>query len=139
MWKAVPARSAAALVALLLAACGGGDARRAVLEERVRWKVEPLSMAATPDGGMVVSARITGPVRSDLERLTVRLLLEDAQGRTVGHEWRTLDVSAISRGRPTEVNLIVAPRDQPIAAVGIDLVPSPTPAEAERMPELAGD
>jgi hypothetical protein len=129
---------AAGLVLLVsLAGCGFGDPRERVLEERARWKVTTLSLAIGEDGTIKLNARVSGPVHSKLERLTVRIVQQDAAGNSVKHEWRTLDLSAIERGGPEDILLTLqAPEGASVDGVGIDTVPAPGPEDIPHIEEL---
>jgi hypothetical protein len=131
-----PALFAILVLLVCLAACGPSDPRERVLEERARWRVTLLDWAMGPDGTITLSLRLSGPVRSELERLTVRIVLQDAQGNPVDHEWRTLDVSGVERGGPEDVLLRLEPRGPDVAGIGIDPVPRPGPEEAAHIEEL---
>jgi len=127
---------ASLLLAVCLVGCGPTDPRERVLEERSRWNVTLLSWAQGADGTLTLNARVSGPVNSDLERLTVRLLLQDAAGNSVDHEWRTLDLSGIQRGGPEDIMLRLAARDVGVEGIGIDTVPTPAPDELPHIVEL---
>jgi len=131
-----PALAASLLLAVCLAGCGPSDPREHVLEERARWNVTLLSWAQGQDGTLTLNARVSGPVNSDLERLTVRLLLQDAAGNPVDQEWRTLDLSGIKRGGPEDIMLRLAPREVDVEGIGIDTVPAPAPDELPYIVEL---
>ena len=131
-----PAVVVCLLLAVCLAGCGPSDPRARVLEERARWTVTLLSWAQGQDGTLTLNARVSGPVNSKLERLTVRLVLQDAAGDAVDHEWRTLDLSGIERGGPEDIMLRLAARDVGVEGIGIDTVPSPAPDEIPHIVEL---
>lgn len=134
--KAVPAAALLAIVMACIVGCGPTDPRERVLEERSQWKVQLLDWAVRDDGTISVSARLSGPPSGDLKQLTVKLLLQDASGTTMGHEWRTLDLSGIRRGGPEDVTLRIPPRETPIEGIGIDPVLAPTPEDEPHIPEL---
>ncbi len=125
----------APLVALLLA-CGAPDPLQRSIAERARWNVTLLNWAMAQDGSIALSARVSGPVQSRLERLTVRIVFEDAGGATIDREWRTLDLSGVQRGGPQDLLLRLAPRPADVQGIGIDLVPAPDPDEIPYIVEL---
>jgi hypothetical protein len=133
----LPGPALGLLLALGVAGCGPSDPRERLLEERVRWKVTTLDWAVNEDGAITLGTRVSGPVYSDLERLTVRILLKDGAGNTVGQEWRTLDLSGIERGGPEDLMLrLQAPAGVSVEGIGIDLVPAPGPDEIPHLEEL---
>ncbi len=133
-----PAAAAIPLLALLVLStgCGPSDPRERLIEDRARWQVALQSWAMAEDGTITLSARVIGPVRSDLEQLTVRILFQDAAGAAIGHEWWTLDISGIERGGPKDVMLRVASRGLEVEGVGIDPVSVPGPEDIPHIPEL---
>ena len=88
------------LVLAFLAGCAPADPRQRILAERADWRVDVLSWAMAEGGKMTVSVRVSGPVQSELEQLTVRLDMLDGQDQQVGSVWRTLDLSGVQRGGP---------------------------------------
>jgi len=131
-----PALAASLLLAVCLTGCGPTDPRQRVLEERARWNVTLLSWAQGTDGTLTLNARVSGPVNSDLQRLTVRVLLQDAAGNPVDQEWRTLDLSGIERGGPEDIMLRLPAREVGVEGIGIDTVPAPDPDEVPHIVEL---
>ena len=130
------AAAAIPILFVLAAGCGPSDPTERVLHERARWQVALESWALADDGTITLSARVSGPVRSELDRLTVRILFLDAEGNPVGHEWWTLDVSGIERGGPEDVMLRLASRGHDVDGLGIDPVANPDPDEIPNIPEL---
>jgi hypothetical protein len=129
------------VVALLLAvtagtACSPADPREKVLDRRALWKVDLLSWAMGDDGSMTIGARISGPATRKLDRLTVRVEMQDAEGRPVDHEWKTLDLSGIKRGGPKDIVIMLAPRAVSVEGIAINLVPNPDPEESGHIAEL---
>lgn len=96
-----------------------------------------LNWAMREDGTITLNARVSGPVHSKLERLTVRIVLQDAAGNPVGHVWRTLDLSGIKRGGPEDILLrLEAPAGASVEGIGIDTVPVPGPEDLPHIEEL---
>jgi hypothetical protein len=118
--------------------CGPSDPRERILEERERWKVSTLGQwAMSQDGAITLNLRVSGPVQSELEQLTVRVLFQDATGNTLAHEWRTLDLSGIQRGGPEDILLrLQAPAGASVEGIGVDTVPVPAPEDIPHIEEL---
>jgi hypothetical protein len=121
---------------LCLQGCGPSDPLERLVEERARWKVALQDWAMAEDGTITLSARVSGPVQSDLDRLTVRILLQDAAGNTVDREWRTLDLSGVERGGPEDIMIRLDPREGDVEGIGLDTVPVPGPDEIPHIEEL---
>ncbi len=124
------------LLALWPTGCGPSDPRERILSERARWTVTPLSWSMGEDGRITLSARLLGPVRSKIDRLTVRIELRDAQGTVVDREWWTLDLSGIQRGGPEDVLIRLPAREVAVEELTIDPVLDPTPEEISHIEEL---
>lgn len=89
------------------------------------------------DGTITLMTRVSGPVHSELEQLTVRIVMQDAAGNPVKHEWRTLDLSGIQRGGPEDIRLkLQAPEGASVEGIGIDTVPVPGPEDLPHIEEL---
>lgn len=121
---------------LLSSACAPSDPREQILSERARWKVTPLSWSMAEDGRLTLSARVSGPARTKIDRLTVRIEMRDAQGSVVDHEWWTLDLSEVRRGGPKDVLIRLPPRETAIEELSIDTILAPTAEEAGHIEEL---
>ena len=124
------------LLAVLFSACAPADPVARVLEERARWKVEPISWAIVEDGSINLSARISGPVRSELETLTFRIELLDATEDMIDHEWRTVDLAGFERGVSQELMFSLAAREATVDGLRIDPVYDPTPEESRQIKEI---
>ncbi len=88
------------------------------------------------DGRITLNARLLGPVRSKIDRLTVRIEMRDAQGRVVDHEWRTLDLSEIQRGGPEDILIRLPAREVAVEELTSDPVLDPGPEEIPHIEEL---
>lgn len=121
---------------LVCGACGAGDERLRVLEERTRWKVELLDWVAHDDGGLTMTSRVSGPVHSKLPWLTVRLDLLDASGRPIQSLWHSFDLSQVDRGGPREFTSRLAVETAEVEQLALSLVPRPTDEEAAQLREL---
>ena len=122
---------------LLSSACAPSDPREQILSERARWKVTPLSWSMGQDGRITLSARLAGPVRSQIDRLTVRVEMRDAPGAVVSHEWLTLDLAEVRRGGPEDVLFRFPAAAAGVEELTIDHVLDPGPEEAPHIEELA--
>lgn len=125
------------VVALVQApGCRSGDPRARLLEERARWTATLLSWAQSPGPGPVTLAvRVSGPPRSKLDRLTVRVQLHDGAGSVVSTVWHTFDLTDVEGGGPADRSIRV-PVDREVHGASVDSVPSPTEAEQANLPEL---
>lgn len=121
-----------------LAACSAQDPRARILEERARWEVSLRSWAQDDDGGLNASLVASGPVRSSLETLTVRVDYVDAAGEVFHRQWQVLDLSRVERGAPAEFLVHLDPAPSPPDGLAVSLVPRPTPGEASHIQELQG-
>lgn len=127
------------LCSLLLvgaAACGPGDARSRILEERARWNVQLLDWVQTEDGAINLSTRVSGPPNSALEQLTVSFLLMDAAENTLAREWHTFDLSQVQRGGPKDISVNISAAEHQVEGVGVSLVLEPTPEDEPHIVEL---
>jgi len=127
--------AACALMALI-AGCSPGDPTARVLEQRARWSVELLDWAARDDGAISFSVRVSGPPRSSLEKLTFRVGFYGAGGQPIGTEWRTIDLTQIPRGAPTDMLFVAGPLEQAVEGLAVELVLRPTTEERAHIPEL---
>jgi len=129
--------AATALTALCAVGCGGvTDPRQRVLDQRARWNVQLLSWSQSPDGTVTLGARLSGPPNSDLEQLTVRVQLYDADENVIGSEWHSFDLSDVERGGPVDLNVRIREFPHEVAGAGFDLVLQPTAEEESHIPEL---
>lgn len=119
-------------------ACAPSDPLQAALEERGRWDVTLLNWVAGDDGRITGSARVSGPPNGSLQRLTVRVVLLDAQSRAVGREWWTIDLSEVERGGPKDEHFRLPAPAGEIEGLSLERVLAPTPDELPHIPELAG-
>jgi hypothetical protein len=134
------ARAVLVAGAVLVAACSSGTAEQKILEQRARWNVQLQNWAEGPDGGINIGTRLSGPPNSPLKRLTVAIVLQDAEGRNVERVWHTFDLSEVQRGGPVDLVINVPPSDDRPAAIegiGIDAVLVPGPEDRAHIPELA--
>lgn len=120
----------------LLAACAEKDPEAKLREARARWEVEALGVVEGGEGMLNVSVRVAGPPRSELDQLTVRIELFDADRALLANFWHTFDVSAIPLGAATEISVRVPSPEREVSGVRIDRVLHPTQEEAAHIPEL---
>ena len=125
------------VVLLALAGCGETDPAARILDERDRWDVDVLSWATGDDGTVRISLRVSGPVSSSLETLTIRIDLLDAAGESFHTHWEPIDVASIQRGTPTDRLVMVGPQGQAPEAVTMSTMPVPTAEERPHIVELS--
>jgi hypothetical protein len=126
------------LLAAVLSGCGPSDPRERVLEERARWQVFQLGQWAMDDAGTItLRLRVSGPVRSSIDTLTVRIDLLDADGAPIERTWRALDLTGVQRGGPEDLVLrLRAPAGADVQGIVVDTVPAPDPDEIPHIEEL---
>jgi hypothetical protein len=124
------------LILAAAAACGPGDPRSRILEERARWNVQLLDWVQTEDGAINLSTRVSGPPNSTLRQLTVSFLLMDAAENTVARRWHTFDLSQVQRGGPKDILVSVSAAEHKVEGVGVSLVLEPTPEDEPHIVEL---
>lgn len=128
----------AGLALLAAAACAPADPLAEILAERARFTVDLLGWAVDEGGNITVSTRVSGPVYSSLERLTVRVVMLDADEKPLHAVWWTIDLGGVERGGPEDLLFRVAvPEGIAVEGLGIDPVPAPTEEERAHIPELA--
>ena len=118
-------------------ACRTKSALDKVLEQRARWTVLALDWAQTEDHVVLLSTRLNGPSNSPLDRLTVRIVLQDAAGATIDKVWHTYGLSEIPLGEPEDITIRI-PAGAPVEELGLDRVLRPTPDERSHIRELRG-
>ncbi len=126
-------------VALCLAApaCKTKSALDKTLEQRERWNVLALDWTQTEDHVVLLSTRVNGPSNSPLDRLTVRIVLQDAAGATIEEIWHTYGLSEIPLGGPEDITIRI-PAGVPVEDLGVDRVLRPTEDERPHIEELRG-
>ena len=122
-------------------ACGESDPRAGILSQRARWKVVPLNWSLSDESRIQLSTRISGPTRSNLQQLTFRVTLVDAQQNVLKEMWRTVDLTQIPMGGPQDKIFVFDATEIAIAEVDLQLsmVLDPTPEEARHIVELRLD
>ena len=125
------------VLCLAAPACRTQSALDQALEQRVRWTVLALDWAQTEDHVVLLSTRLNGPSNSPLDRLTVRIVLQDAAGATIEEIWHTYDLSKLPLGGPKDITIRV-PAGVPVDGLGVDRVLRPTADERAHIEELAG-
>ena len=128
------------LLAVLVLAGSGCKTKSALdsaVEERLRWKVIALDWTQTPQQEVLLSTRLSGPPRTELKQLTIKIVLQDAAGATIQDAWHTFDLTGIQRGGPKDFNVRVQ-ASEPIENLGVDPVDAPTAEDVALIPELRG-
>jgi len=127
-----------ALVLCLAApACRTKSALDQTLEQRARWTVLALDWTQNDDHIVLLSTRVNGPANSPLDRLTVRIVLQDAAGATIEGVWHTYDLSELPLGGPEDITIRI-PAGVSVDGLGLDRVLRPTADERAHIEELAG-
>jgi hypothetical protein len=121
-------------------ACAPQDPIAEVHQQRARWRVDLLSWAAGEDGSLALSTRLTGPPRSSLEQLTIRIAMLDALEQPIETAWWTFDLTAIERGGPEDVLFRIPAPESAVEVEGLILesVLNPTPEDVPHIRELRG-
>ncbi len=127
----------AALLCLGAAACKTKSPLDKALEERARWNVIALDWTQGADNTVLFSTRVNGPANSSLERLTVRVVLQDGAGSTVEDYWHTYDLTELPGGGPKDITIRI-PAGASVEGLGVDRVLAPSEDERARIAELAG-
>lgn len=122
----------------VLAGCPSSDPLRDRIEHRARYDVTLQSWAEKPDGTIVASVRVSGPVNRELDRLTVELVRSREDGSRIGSDWVTLDLSRMQRGAPFDTTVVLPPGEESAAGLGVDLHRQPTKDDIAHIPELQG-
>lgn len=117
--------------------CEPSDPTRRILDERDRWQVVVLSWATGDDGSVRISLRVSGPVSSFLETLTIRIDLVDASEVPYYTHWEVIDVASIERGTPTDLLVMIDPQPQAPEAISMSMMPEPTAEERPHIVELS--
>lgn len=123
-------------VLVWVAACGSGDPKARVLEERARWNVQLLDWVQTTEGMVNLSTRVSGPPNSQLTDLTVAFLLMDAQENTLAREWHTFDLTQVPRGGPKDIVVSIPAEGYAVEGVGVDMVLQPGAEDEPHISEL---
>jgi hypothetical protein len=132
-----------AFVSLLLGCavafgCAPRDPVEQVLERRNRWAVELLSTVQREDGSLLAQFRLAGPVKRELDHLTIRIDLHDAGGDVRESVWHAFDLTGIQRGTPTELMVVLPALDPPAEGVTFSSVPAPGEEDRRHIVELQG-
>lgn len=137
MRRTVGVLLAGCVVLTALSACSPSDPTQRILDERDRWEVDVLSWATGDDGSVRVSLRVSGPVSSFLETLTIRIDLVDASEASFHTHWEVIDVGSIERGTPTDLLVMIAPQPRAPEALSMSTMPRPTAEERPHIVELS--
>ena len=131
---------AVACLLVLLVGCAPQDPVQSVLKERRLWKVDLLSFLVREDGKVSAQFRLTGPVKSNIDRLTVRIEQLDASGQVLAVSWNAFDISDVSRGGPVDQYLVLnAPSGgDEVDSLRVDPMWVPEPSDIQHIPELQG-
>jgi hypothetical protein len=138
--KSIAAVIMVACLLVLLVGCAPEDPVQSVLKERRLWKIDLLSFLVREDGKVSAQFRLTGPVKSSLERLTVRIEQLDLSGQVLAVSWNAFDISDVSRGGPVDQYLVLdaASGGEEIESLRVDPMLVPEPSDIPHIPELQG-
>lgn len=114
----------------------GGQAL--ILEERSRYSVELLSWADRGDGTLAATLRITGPVHSSLQVLTVEIRRNGPGEVHQGSDWISLDLSEMVMGTALEKTIFLPSGTVSPDSLGVKLHLEPSPEVLPRLKELQG-
>jgi hypothetical protein len=120
--------------------CAEYDPAREVLNTRRNWNVDLAGFVQRDDGAISAQFRLSGPVDSRLDDLTVKIELLDAAGDSMSATWESFDLRDVKRGGPVERFLTVpGPGGGAVVdSIRLDPVHYPEPADYAHIPELAG-
>jgi capsular exopolysaccharide synthesis family protein len=124
-------------VGLGVPACKTKSGLDRALEERARWNVLALDWTQTADHVVRLSTRVNGPANSPLEKLTVRIVLQDAAGATIDQIWHTYELAELPSGGPKDITVSI-PAAGPVEGLGVDRLLAPTEDELGHIVELSG-
>ena len=124
-------------VCLLGSGCKTKSALDKALEERARWSVQALDWTQNSDNVVLLSTRVNGPPRGALDRLTVKIVLQDAAGATIDEIWHTYDLTELPQGGPKDITIRI-PSGVTVEGLGVDRMLSPSETDRQRIDELAG-
>ena len=135
-----PVLTALVLVLSVLVGCGPSDPQERILAQRALWKVDLLSFLVREDGKVSAQFRLTGPVKSNIERLTVRIEQLDPSGEVLAVSWNAFDISDVSRGGPVDQYLVLnAPSGgEEVDSLRVDPMWVPELSDMPHIPELQG-
>lgn len=139
MFRSYPFRIllVALVAAVLFSACSSKTPEQEVLDARDLWKVEIVDSIEHEDGSLSAQFRLSGPVKNDLETLTVRIEILGVDDQVLETVWHPFDVSGIERGITVEQVVRLPATVEPIGNLAVDPVRRPTPEQIPHIPELA--
>ena len=124
----------------LIPGCMEGDPAGKILKTRKLWKVDLSSFVLREDGAISAQFRLSGPVNSRLQYLTVKLELLDVSGQVLAYSWESFDLRDVKRGGPVERFITIPGPDGEgmVESIRLDPVHYPEPDEYAHIVELAG-
>ena len=128
------------ILALGAMSCAPQDPVAEIHQQRARWQVDLLGWAAGDDGSFAVSTRLTGPPKSSLEQLSIRIAMLDALEQPIDKTWWTFDLTTIERGGPKDVLFKIKAPESAAEVEGLILeaVLNPAPEDVPHIRELRG-
>lgn len=127
-----------AAVALGSAACSRKDPRERALQERGRWTVGLQSFVQRPDGGVTAAVRLTGPTKTPLHTLTVRITMRGTGDRELASLWHSFPLDDIVNGGPVDRMIDLPAVGETVESVALDPVLRPSVDDVVHIAELAG-
>lgn len=139
MFRSYPFRLLGIILAtsVILAGCSSKSPEQKVLDARSLWKVEIVDSIEHEDGSLSAQFRLSGPVKNELETLTVRIEMLGVDDRVLQTLWHPFDVAGVERGITVERVVRLPATSEPIGNLAVDPVRSPTPDQIPNIPELA--
>lgn len=124
----------------LVPGCMESDPARKILKTRKLWKVDLASFVVREDGAISAQFRLSGPVNSLLQDLTVKIELLDASGQVLAESWESFDLRDVKRGGPVERFITIPGPDGEgmVESIRLDPVHYPEPDEYAHIVELSG-
>lgn len=126
------------VVALSLSACSRKDPRERALEERARWTVSLQSFVQRPGGDLTAAIRLTGPPKTSLHTLTVRIGLRGPGDRELATVWHAFELDDIENGGPVDRMIELPAVGETVESVALDPVLQPSVEDVVHIAELAG-
>lgn len=122
---------------VVLAACSIKSPQQKVLDARALWKVEIIDSIEHEDGSLSAQFRLSGPVKNELEALTVKIELLGTDDSVLQTVWHSFDIAGVDRGVTVERIVRLPATAAPIGNLAVDPIRNPTADQIANIPELA--
>jgi hypothetical protein len=93
--------------------------------------------AQNEDGTVIADLLVEGPVRIELDTLTVEFIQYGTDGEAAGSEWIALDISGMERGTPMQKLVRVQALTDGLDGLAVDMHRHPAEEVLPRIRELA--